>query len=802
MSSQFSRELAAVMFADMVGFTALMQKNEQLAIEKRARYRTVLEQCHAEFGGQIVQQYGDGALSIFSSAVGALGCAVAIQRRLGRPPEVGVRIGVHVGDVIVEPGGLIGDAVNIASRIESFGVAGAVLVSDALHDQVKNQPQFGFVKLGDFRLENVARPVGIYAVTSDGLTIPDVRKLEGKGEITVPSVGGVTAGDATSRARRRSSVAAAVGFIAVGVALGVIWVGGLISSSDIPTDTTGLAVPSTTAPTTSEPTDTVLGELWSFDTGSPVVGMASMDGLTVIATGDGLLRGVAIGSGEERWRHEAALPAQLGVFIDNGVVYYATAEGLYLLDPATGTLLDGCGFRFLGEVQGVAVSGGSVYFSMFSVGPARRVPTDPLGSGPCHEPAFESAESLLWPPTQSGPVVVGEEVLVGDSRRLTRLDALTLDLIDSYYLALGAPETYDGRVVGLSGIELRTQAATSVLTERVIYGLDAENTLYTLVDDEMISVDHPAILPPAATSSAVFVMEQDGAIGAFSHDLSMEFWTIGFSTRPTGLWLVDDMPYVGLADGWVVGLNPEDGSEIHRLDAEGVVAAATFTPGIAVMATETGRVTAFGTDGGSAVVTPPALERIERPTPIEPEAVVREFYDAIVAGDRRRVGEYIAVDATFQSAGNPWFAAIVRDELWALVDFFHALNVDLSLGACEHRLEGDSTLINCEVTQTDEFLDAFGVEIVGSARVTVEDGLIHAFRARTRIQEADSLLSGRRGLAFPPEADLYYSRFIDWAVRTQADSPCERYGEGSPTVECAAFMLSHVEEYLIVAADG
>lgn len=118
---------------------------------------------------------------------------------------------------------------------------------------------------GDFRLENVARPVGIYAVTSDGLTIPNVRKLEGKGEITIPSVGGVTAGDATSRARRRSSMAAAVGLIAVGVALG--WVGGLIGSSDISTDTTGLAVPSTTAPTTSEPTDT----------GSPVVGMASMD---------------------------------------------------------------------------------------------------------------------------------------------------------------------------------------------------------------------------------------------------------------------------------------------------------------------------------------------------------------------------------------------------------------------------------------------------------------------------------------------------------------------------------------------
>jgi len=182
--------------------------------------------------------------------------------------------------------------------------------------------------------------------------------------------------------------------------------------------------------------------------------------------------------------------------------------------------------------------------------------------------------------------------------------------------------------------------------------------------------------------------------------------------------------------------------------------------------------------------------------------VVREFYDAMVVGDRGRIGQYIAVDATFRVAGNPWFTSSVRDEFWSRVDFFGALNMDLSIGSCELQRDGDSTLVNCDATQTDEFLDSLDVEIIGSVRVTVEDGLIHAFRSRGRIQEADSLLSGRRGLYFAPEADLFYSGFIDWAVRTEADSPCTSDDEGRPTVECAAFMLGHVEEYLAAIDEG
>jgi class 3 adenylate cyclase len=176
------RRLAAVMFADIVGYTALMQEDERLGIETRAKYLKVLETQHEAFGGTIVQYYGDGALTMFPNSVDAIRCAIEIQKEFRRPPAVPVRIGIHVGNVIVEPTGLIGDAVNIASRIESFGVPGGVLISDSVHDQIKNQSQLGFVGLGKFKLKNVGRPFEIFAVSTEGLEVPAADFLQGKGE--------------------------------------------------------------------------------------------------------------------------------------------------------------------------------------------------------------------------------------------------------------------------------------------------------------------------------------------------------------------------------------------------------------------------------------------------------------------------------------------------------------------------------------------------------------------------------------------------------------------------------------------
>ncbi|MEX1169031.1 MAG: adenylate/guanylate cyclase domain-containing protein [Chloroflexota bacterium] len=165
----------------MVGYTALFQADERLAMDRRDRYVRAVERHHGAFGGTIVQRLGDGSMSMFPSSLAAVQAAVEIQRALAEH-DVPVRIGIHVGEVIVEPHGLVGDAVNVASRIESFAVPGGVMLSDSARDQIRNRTDVAVVGLGRFRLKNVGRPVELYAVSAQGIVVPDERTLEGKGE--------------------------------------------------------------------------------------------------------------------------------------------------------------------------------------------------------------------------------------------------------------------------------------------------------------------------------------------------------------------------------------------------------------------------------------------------------------------------------------------------------------------------------------------------------------------------------------------------------------------------------------------
>ena len=181
MSDGLDRRLVAVMFTDMVGYTALIQTDERLAVDTRQRYVAALDRQHDAFGGTIVQRLGDGSMSMFPSSFAAVGAAVAMQQELAAQ-DVPVRIGVHVGEVVVEPERLTGEAVNIAARIESFAVPGGVMLSDAAYDQIRNRSDVAVVALGRFRLKHVGRPFELYAVSADGIVVPDPGALEGKGE--------------------------------------------------------------------------------------------------------------------------------------------------------------------------------------------------------------------------------------------------------------------------------------------------------------------------------------------------------------------------------------------------------------------------------------------------------------------------------------------------------------------------------------------------------------------------------------------------------------------------------------------
>lgn len=180
MPEKSQRHLAAILFADIAGYTALMQRDEQVALEKLAQFKETLESKTAEFQGNIIQYYGDGCLVVFDSPLDAVGCAKVMQEVFRTEPEVPVRIGIHLGDVVFKEGNAFGDSVNIASRVESLGVPGAVLLSHTVKNQIKNHPEFQLASLGSFDFKNVDEPMEVFALANEGFPVPKREEMEGK----------------------------------------------------------------------------------------------------------------------------------------------------------------------------------------------------------------------------------------------------------------------------------------------------------------------------------------------------------------------------------------------------------------------------------------------------------------------------------------------------------------------------------------------------------------------------------------------------------------------------------------------
>ncbi len=171
------RKLSAIMFTDMVGYTALMQQDERRATELRDRHRTVLRETIESHAGEIVQFYGDGTLSVFPSAVRSVEAAIEIQSRFRTDPVIPVRIGLHVGDVVHDEDGIHGDGVNVAARVEGLGIPGAIMISERVRKELANHPRFEVVDLGRFALKNVSAPMAIAAVVAPTVIVPTPAEL-------------------------------------------------------------------------------------------------------------------------------------------------------------------------------------------------------------------------------------------------------------------------------------------------------------------------------------------------------------------------------------------------------------------------------------------------------------------------------------------------------------------------------------------------------------------------------------------------------------------------------------------------
>jgi adenylate cyclase len=166
-----TRRLAAIMFTDLVGFTKLAQRDEETALRLRREHQALVRPLFVAHGGREVKTMGDGFLVEFPSAVESVRCAVEIQAAVTRRnalPSVGerivLRIGIHVGDVVGEGDDILGDAVNVASRIEPLADPGGICVSGSVFDQVRNKLSLPLERVGSRLLKNVEFPVDLYRV--------------------------------------------------------------------------------------------------------------------------------------------------------------------------------------------------------------------------------------------------------------------------------------------------------------------------------------------------------------------------------------------------------------------------------------------------------------------------------------------------------------------------------------------------------------------------------------------------------------------------------------------------------------
>jgi len=180
-----ARRLAAIIAADIAGYSRLMGADEEGTHARVTRHRReLIDPTIAEHHGRVVKNTGDGFIAMFDSPVEAVRCAIVIQQSvMGRnaalpePQRILYRIGVNLGDVIVEPEDIYGDGVNIAARLEGIAEPGSVYISGGVYEQIKNKLVCGYKALGDRRVKNITDPVSVYRVLPDPGAVKAARQV-------------------------------------------------------------------------------------------------------------------------------------------------------------------------------------------------------------------------------------------------------------------------------------------------------------------------------------------------------------------------------------------------------------------------------------------------------------------------------------------------------------------------------------------------------------------------------------------------------------------------------------------------
>ena len=164
--SDVQRKLTTILAADAAGYSSVMEADEVRTLTDLRAARAVFAQFIARHHGRIANTAGDGLIAEFPSVVEAVQCAIEVQRELGAGAEGGLRfrIGVHLGDVMVDGDDLLGEGVNLAARLQSMAEPGGILISQQVYDQVQKKLSVGFAYLGEKRPKNFSESVAVYSV--------------------------------------------------------------------------------------------------------------------------------------------------------------------------------------------------------------------------------------------------------------------------------------------------------------------------------------------------------------------------------------------------------------------------------------------------------------------------------------------------------------------------------------------------------------------------------------------------------------------------------------------------------------
>lgn len=168
------RKLAAIMVADVEGYSRQMHEDEEAALATLTAHRAIIDELVEQHNGRINGSAGDSVIADFTSGVEAVNCAVAIQRSLHKAnlkfvphKQMEFRIGINVGDIIEKDGELYGDGINIAARIEALAEPGGICITRATRDNVRDKVEYRFADLGERQVKNIMRPVRVFAVEFD-----------------------------------------------------------------------------------------------------------------------------------------------------------------------------------------------------------------------------------------------------------------------------------------------------------------------------------------------------------------------------------------------------------------------------------------------------------------------------------------------------------------------------------------------------------------------------------------------------------------------------------------------------------